>query len=78
MADEIEIFDNYLVPKQEIATEEEKQQLLNKFNISLKQLPRIKHTDPVAKKLGAKEGDIIKVTRDSPTAGNYIHYRLVI
>ncbi|HIE37170.1 TPA: DNA-directed RNA polymerase subunit H, partial [Candidatus Geothermarchaeota archaeon] len=41
-------------------------------------LPYIKRTDPVVRALGAKHGDIIKITRKSPTAGESVYYRLVI
>ncbi|MCD6215753.1 MAG: DNA-directed RNA polymerase subunit H [Candidatus Aenigmarchaeota archaeon] len=75
---EINIFENYLVPKHEIMTEEEKQQLLKKFNISLKQLPRIKERDPAVKAIGAKKGDIIKIERKSETAGVAYYYRVVV
>ncbi len=75
---EINIFENYLVPKHEIMTEEEKQQLLKKFNISLKQLPRIKERDPAVKAIGAKKGDIIKIERKSQTAGVAYYYRVVV
>jgi len=74
---EINIFENYLVPKHEIMTEEEKQQLLKKFNISLKQLPRIKERDPAVKAIGAKKGDIIKIERKEGDKV-IVYYRVVI
>jgi len=77
-APNINIFENKLVPKHEILTEQEKEQLLQKFNISLKQLPRIKEEDPAAKALGATRGDVLKITRLSETAGLYYHYRVVV
>ena len=67
-----------LVPKHEILSEEEKKKLLEKYNISEKQLPKILKKDPVVKALGAKEGDVIKITRESPVAGKVVYYRLVV
>ncbi len=78
MVEKINPFVNELVPKHEILSEEEKKKLLEKFNISLKQLPRILITDPCVKALGAKVGDVIKITRKSPTAGEYFYYRVVV
>ncbi len=72
------ILNHELVPKHEILSEEEAQELLEKPGISKKQLPRIYVSDPVAKILGAKPGDVIKITRKSPTAGESIYYRVVV
>lgn len=67
-----------LVPEHIILSEEEKQKLLEKYNISEKQLPKILSSDPVVKALGAKPGDVLKIIRKSPTAGRSVYYRLVI
>jgi len=74
----IDIFKSALVPKHEIISPDEKQKLLEHFNITEKQLPRIKKTDPAVIAIGAKKGDVIKITRNSPTAGESFYYRLVI
>ena len=67
-----------MVPKHEFATEIEKQSLIDKYSIDLKQLPKILVDDPAAQLLGAKIGDIIKITRESSTAGKYVTYRYCI
>jgi len=73
------ILDHELVPKHEIISEKEREELIKKYGItSLKQLPRIFTSDPVVKAIGAKPGDIIKITRKSPTAGETVYYRVVI
>jgi DNA-directed RNA polymerase subunit H len=74
----INIFINDLVPKHEILTKEEEEELLKKYKITKKQLPRILSTDPAVKAIGAKKGDIIKITRKSPTAGETYYYRVVV
>jgi DNA-directed RNA polymerase I, II, and III subunit RPABC1 len=52
---------------------------MEKFMIKSKfQLPIILKTDAMAKYLGLKNGDIIKITRVSPTAGEYVVYRCCV
>ena len=75
---EIDIFQNYLVPKQEMLNPEEKAELLKKFNITPKQLPRIKQEDAALKLLSAKKGDVVRIARRSQVAGEYYYYRIVV
>ena len=72
------IFEHELVPKHEILSEEEREELLKKYNIRPYQIPHIKRTDPTVFLIGAKPGDIIKIIRKSPTAGVYVTYRYVV
>jgi DNA-directed RNA polymerase subunit H len=72
------ILKHVLVPEHSVLSEEEKKKLLEKYNISEKQLPKILANDPVVRKLGAKVGDVIKIIRKSPVAGECVYYRLVI
>jgi DNA-directed RNA polymerase subunit H len=74
---EFNVLKHELVPKHTILTEEEKKELLEKLKISPHQLPKILVSDPVVKAIGAREGDIIKIIRKSPTAGESIYYRIV-
>ncbi len=75
---EFSVLDHVLVPKHRILSEEEKRSLLEKFNISEIQLPKILANDPAVKALGAKPGDVIEIERPSPTAGKTLYYRLVV
>jgi DNA-directed RNA polymerase subunit H len=75
---EFNILDHELVPKHIILSEKEKEEVLKKYRATLKQLPRILSSDPVAKAIGAKPGDVIKIIRKSPTAGESIYYRIVV
>lgn len=74
---EYDVLKHELVPEHIILKEEERKALLVKLNIKPEQLPKILTNDPVVKEIGAKEGDIIKIKRTSPTAGSTIYYRLV-
>jgi len=72
------ILDHELVPKHILLTKEEKKALLKQLKIRPEQLPWIRASDPVAKLIGAKPGDIVKIIRKSPTAGESIAYRFVV
>ena len=72
------IFKHMLVPKHEILPPEKAKDLLKEHHIKPHQLPRIKASDIAVIAIGAKTGDIIKVTRKSPTAGKHIAYRFVV
>lgn len=78
MTKELDISKHELVPKHELLTEEEKAEVMKRFSITPRQLPRMLDTDPMSKKLGAKAGDVIKITRKSETAGEAEYYRVVI
>lgn len=73
-----DIFKHELVPKHEILTPEEKAKVLEQYRVEVYQLPRIRTTDPVVRVIGAKPGDLIKIIRKSPTAGEHISYRYVV
>jgi len=72
------ILDHELVPKHILLTKEEKKQLLEQLKIRPEQLPWIRASDPVAKLIGAKPGDVVKIIRKSPTAGETVAYRFVV
>ena len=72
------IFKHELVPKHEILTKEEVEELQKTYRIEPYQIPRIRSSDPAAKMIGAKPGDIVRITRNSPTAGRSVAYRYVV
>ncbi|MCC6042731.1 MAG: DNA-directed RNA polymerase subunit H [Candidatus Verstraetearchaeota archaeon] len=72
------ILDHELVPKHILLSKEERRQLLEQLKIRPEQLPWIRASDPVAKLIGAKPGDIVKIIRKSPTAGETVAYRFVV
>jgi len=73
-----DIFEHKLVPKHEILTDEEREQLLAQYRVQPYQLPQIKASDPAVKAIGAKPGDMLRIIRKSPTAGEHMAYRYVV
>ena len=66
------------VPKHEIMTKKEAEQVLQKFNCNATELPLIFVNDPAIIGLGIKPGDMIKITRKSGTSGTSFYYRYVV
>lgn len=74
------------VPLHEIMPQEEHAAILDAYNVTMDQLPSILVTDPAARaaqpvgggETGASAGDIIRITRESSTAGVHVAYRAVI
>ncbi|MCK4369864.1 MAG: DNA-directed RNA polymerase subunit H [Promethearchaeota archaeon Loki_b32] len=62
------------VPKHVLLTKEESQNLLEKYRIEVNDLPQMFEKDPVAIAIGAKEGDIVKIIRDSNTTVKSVNY----
>jgi DNA-directed RNA polymerase subunit H len=69
-----------LVPKHTIVPLEEHAALMAKYNISSKaKFPLIRfHVDPIIRLIGAVPGDIIKISRPSPTCGVYDDWYRVV
>lgn len=72
------ILEHELVPKHEIVPPEEAVRILRELGVKPEQLPWIRVTDPIVRILGAKPGDIIRIYRKSPTAGEVVVYRFVV
>ena len=75
---ELRVSEHIYVPKHEIVSEEEIPAVLKKYNAKLEQFPYILVSDPVVKEIGGKPGDLIRITRKSPTAGDIAYYRFVV
>ena len=78
MLDSAIITGHSLVPKHEIMSDTAVEKLLKQYKTTKEHLPKIKTTDPVAQGIDAKKGQILKITRNSMTAGKSIYYRVVV
>ena len=75
---DIDVLSHALVPEMKIvSSESEKKKILDKYNITERQLPRMNEKDAEAKALGAKIGDIISMQRKDLT-NTYTAYRIVV
>ena len=74
----IHVPDHIYIPKHEIMKKKEAEEIFKKFNTKPTEIPLIFETDPAIVGLGVKPGDMIKITRKSPTAGQGIFYRYVV
>ncbi len=75
MSKGVNISKHLLVPKHIKLSEKDKDKLLEKYNISVTQLPKILQKDPAIKDLKLKQGDVVKIIRKSSTAGETEFYR---
>lgn len=69
-----------LVPKHEIIRDEsEIRSIVERYLLKSKQqLPLILKNDPMSRYLGLKGGEVVKISRPSPTSGEYVMYRCCI
>ena len=74
----VDVLNHVYVPKHELLPNTEKKRVLERWHATPEQLPSILVSDPVVKEIGAKPGDIVKITRESPTAGEITYYRFVV
>lgn len=70
----IDVLRHQLVPKHSILTKKQTEELLEKYKISLLDLPQMFEKDPVAISIGAKEGDVVEIIRKSNTTVKQIEY----
>jgi DNA-directed RNA polymerase subunit H (RpoH/RPB5) len=78
MTKKIDITQHILVPKHTKISEKEKKQILDKYKITINELPRISEKDSAIAHLKVNIGDVIKIERNSPVAGKVQYYRCVV
>jgi DNA-directed RNA polymerase subunit H len=74
----MKITNHIFQPRHEILSKNEAQEVLKQYNTKPSQLPYIMLSDKGLEDLDVRPGDIIKITRKSPTAGQSVYYRYVV
>jgi len=69
---------HFLAPKHILIPKEAAEEILKKLGVKPEQLPQILREDPAIDSLKYQKNEIIKIVRDSPTAGKTIYYRRVV
>lgn len=69
---------HYLVPEQFLIRKEKVAELMAELGVKKEALPRIDKADPSIKLLSPEKGDVVKIIRDSITAGQSVYYRRVV
>ncbi len=80
---DINVLVHHLVPEHQIVKKEEEENILKSLKASKDELPKIRKSDPVIKILESaygsiEEGTLIRILRESKTAGVSIAYRVVV
>ena len=72
------ILEHDLQPEFQLLTEEEIEVFMDEYQLTKKQLSKMKSIDPIARYFNAKGGNICRILRASTSSGIGIHYRMVI
>jgi len=73
----VEKIEHFLVPNHVILSKEQAAEFLKKYSLRLDQLPKIQSKDPGIADLTPERNEIVKIVRDSPTAGKTVYYRRI-
>jgi len=70
------VADHILVPEHTVLNDKEKQALLDKYHITIKDLPKIIVKDIALDGLKVKLGDVVKIERNAPSGTTYFFRRV--
>lgn len=75
---QLDITEHMLVPKHEVLTKEEGENVLESYRAKKRNMPLIRTNESIAKYYNMKPGEITRIYRSSPLTCESISYRLVI
>ena len=71
------VLDHEMQPIFRILSKDEKQEIMKRYNIVKdKEFPDVSRFDPVSQAIGVRPGQLIEITRSSPTAVKSLYYRI--
>jgi DNA-directed RNA polymerase subunit H len=76
--EKFDVLSHEYVPHHVLIPREEAKKLLREWGVKGIQLPWIRASDPVARALGARPGDLVKIIRKSEVSGVTVVYRYVV
>ena len=74
----VDIYEHEKVPLHVPLSASEKAAVLRQYKLTDRQLPEMQRHDPMARYLGLKVGDVVRIHRVSPTVGHDVYYRIVV
>jgi DNA-directed RNA polymerase subunit H len=78
MSAKVEKIEHELIPEHSKLSEKEAKDILKKYHVTIREMPKIIVSDPAISHLDVKEGDVIKIKRNSRTAGEMTFFRAVV
>ncbi|KAM6547995.1 hypothetical protein CsatB_019671 [Cannabis sativa] len=73
----VNVTKHVLKPRYQFLTNKEKQNLLKKYSIEEKQLPRMLKEDAIAEYYGLQKGQVVKISYTGGISDSYVTYRCV-
>uniref|UniRef100_A0A3N7E6V5 RNA polymerase subunit H/Rpb5 C-terminal domain-containing protein n=1 Tax=Populus trichocarpa TaxID=3694 RepID=A0A3N7E6V5_POPTR len=73
----VNITKHVLQPQMDILTAEQKQQVMNKYKLEDKQLPRMLESDAIVQYYGLQKGQTVKITYSGEIVDHLVTYRCV-
>jgi DNA-directed RNA polymerase subunit H len=74
----VDVSQHELVPDHTVLDEGALEDVLEEYNITKTDLPKIKRTDPALQDVEAGVGDVVRIERNSRTTDTAVVYRLVV
>lgn len=74
----VDITEHFLVPPHIALSEKETKDLLERLSIPADKLPKISVDDPICHYYGFKQGQVIKIIRNSLVGGRSVAFRVVM
>ncbi len=74
----VDVSQHELVPDHTVLDEGALEDVLEEYNITKTDLPKITRTDPALGDVDAEVGDVVRIERNSRTTDTAVVYRLVV